>query len=299
MSNPRCRACDAVEVRLVGRLPDTRVFAGRVRDEPLAGGDLWRCEECYLLFRHPLLHSSTYEEYYRDGSSEFWESREDREDFRLVRREIDGAQCRMRVLDLGCYNGSLLASLPGNHALYGIEANPAAARTATLRGIEIIASDFEDLDRLDDRFDFITACDVIEHVPDPMDFLARLRGLLSKGGRVVLTTGDSDAWLWRLARANYWYCYFPEHISFVGRRWLQSVPPRVGLTPDQITKFNYRYRGLRLRALRPLLGAALYASAPSLYQALHRRLGSGSAIPFAPPGCGATKDHVFCVLTAA
>jgi SAM-dependent methyltransferase len=205
----------------------------------------------------------------------------------------------MRVLDVGCYNGSLLASLPGSHGLYGIEANQAAARAATLRGIEIIANDFEALEQLDYRFDLITACDVIEHVPNPLAFLAGLRGLLSEGGRVVLTTGDSDAWLWRLAGANYWYCYFPEHISFVGRRWLQRVPPRIGLHLDQITKFNYRDHSLRLRALRPLLGAGLYALAPSLYETLYRRFRSKSAIPFAPPGCGATRDHVYCVLTAA
>jgi SAM-dependent methyltransferase len=293
---PVCRTCRCGSVRKVGRLPNTWRFAGKPQPQALPGGHLYRCPQCALAFRHPLLGPNEYERLYREGASDLWDGESgQRRDFDLVRGYITGLSGEPDVLDIGCYTGQLLSSLPRQARLYGVEPNAAAAARATARGIQIVAADFEHLGQLDRSFDIITACDVIEHVPDPLQFLKALRSRLKPGGSVLLTTGNCDAWLWRLLGSSYWYCYFPEHISFIGTRWLSLMPPEAGLRKVRSVAFGNGFRLTSAASLRSLVGACLYACAPEHY----RRLRGGRTNSDPPPGSAATRDHVFCALTAA
>jgi SAM-dependent methyltransferase len=296
MEIPKCRTCGAGAVRKVGPLPDVWEFAGSRQSVPIPGGNLWRCQSCGLAFRHPLLEPSVYERLYQDGKTDLWDW-EDRQDFALIGRHIATLPPGLDVLDIGCYTGQLLASLPGHHRLYGVEPNDAAARIATERGVRVIAASFKDLARVEQSFDVITACDVIEHVPDPLEFLSELGARLRPGGRLMISTGNSDAWLWRLLRSRYWYSYFPEHISFVGSRWFKLMPGRVRLRLLQLVPFNYRTVEISAASLLPLLGAGLYACSPRLCRIVRRMIGSGRNADGPPPGCGASRDHIFCVLS--
>jgi 2-polyprenyl-3-methyl-5-hydroxy-6-metoxy-1,4-benzoquinol methylase len=61
---------------------------------------------------------------------------------------------------------------------------------------------------------------VIEHTRDPRAFLSKLFGILNPNGKIIISTGNSGNWLWRLLKNRFWYSKFPEHISFVGLKWL-------------------------------------------------------------------------------
>ena len=248
------------------------------------------------MFRDPLPAAADYEGLYRDGSGEVWEPDGDRQDFRLIRERLAGMDAAVDVLDLGCYTGRLLASLPAGRALYGVELNREAARIASGRGVQVIGQRFEDLSGLGRTFDVIVACDVIEHVMNPLEFLAQVRTRLRANGRLILTTGDADAWLWRLSGARYWYCSYPEHISFIGRSWLRSLPGQVGLRVSYLRTFNYRHASFNASALRTLAGASVHACVPRLYRRVRGVIRAGAPTE-APPGCGATRDHVLCVLS--
>ena len=49
------------------------------------------------------------------------------------------------------------------------------------------------------KFGAVILMDVLEHVPDPLTTLAKVRPLLAPGGLVVILTGDSCYWLSRLS----------------------------------------------------------------------------------------------------
>jgi SAM-dependent methyltransferase len=295
---PECRTCNSRNVSSIGALPEGATFAGVVLPNALPGGLLWRCADCSFVFRDPLLPMSRYEELYRNGSSEVWELGNDRKDFELVRQYLAADGAAVNVLEIGCYTGTLLQSLPKRLRLHGVELNEAAARIAASRGVEIVAASAAELPGISAKFDAIIACDVIEHLENPLAFLEQLRSRLTPQGRLLITTGNSDAWLWNLLGARFWYCCFPEHISFIGTRWLHSMSERVGLRVAQMVPFNYEFDTVTPGSVRTLANTLLYASAPRVYRRLRRSLRGETSQGYVPPGCGATRDHMFCVLSA-
>jgi SAM-dependent methyltransferase len=279
----------------VGTLPNGYVFAGQRLTDALAGGSLWRCANCDFVFRDPLLEDHVYERLYRTGSLDVWDTAQQREDFQLIqRRLLQWNGLAMDVVDIGCYTGQLLTLLPKSFRLFGVEPNLEASRVAAARGVTVVASTVDDFALANAHYDLIIACDVIEHVPNPLVLLRQLGSRLKPTGRLLITTGNCDAWLWRLIGADYWYCRFPEHISFIGTRWVRKMPQSVGLRIIDLTPFNYR--GGTVNASQ-VLAALLHKMAPRIYRSL-RPAPAGASGGEVPPGGGATRDHMLCVFEA-
>ena len=99
----------------------------------------------------------------------------------------------LRWLDVGCGAG-LAAEVfaRAGHAVTGIDAAPAviaAARThAGVLAVDYRVATTGVLRSGGERFDVVTALEVIEHVADQPGFVAELAGLLAPGGQVFLST---------------------------------------------------------------------------------------------------------------
>lgn len=295
MTNPVCRTCESQQTELIGPLPVGSVFAGRASPSPLPGGGLWRCSTCHFLFRHPLLPDDMYMRLYREGDAAIWDAKDHREDFRLISQYVAAEKhLPTDVVDIGCYTGQLLQSLPPSMNLFGVEPNAAARVLAEQRNVKVIAETIEEFARSSRQYDLIIACDVIEHVPNPLALMRQLRGRMRIGGRLIITTANSDALLWRIIGADYWYCCFPEHISFIGKSWVRRMAPSVGLKLSTFTSFNYRGGHVRLARMA---AALLHRIAPRIYRTA-RPPRPNSTSEAAPPGSGATRDHMLCVFEA-
>jgi SAM-dependent methyltransferase len=291
-----CRSCGSARAKYLGRIPESALFAGRRLPQPLPGGSLWRCLTCQFVFRHPLLPDHQYVDLYRQGSLNIWDSEQAREDFRLVRDYLSGLGDAPRSLvDIGCYTGQLLRSLPRSIRGVGVEASREAAAVAVAAGVPIVAESLDEFLNQPGRFDVITACDFIEHLPNPLEFLRQMRAHLRPGGLLVVTTGDCDTWLWQWSGSRYWYCQFPEHISFIGSRWVQSQPRAADFRLTTLTRFNYLGGGLHLPRI---LAAVANQLSPDFYGLL-RRLAGRPRGGDVPPGNGALRDHMLCVFEAA
>jgi 2-polyprenyl-3-methyl-5-hydroxy-6-metoxy-1,4-benzoquinol methylase len=95
-----------------------------------------------------------------------------------------------RLLDVGCAGGRFLArARDRGYAVAGVEPNPAmAAHGRDALGLDVRLGTLSDVRALfgDGAFDVIHLADVLEHLIDLEDSLARIRQALVSGGLVVL-----------------------------------------------------------------------------------------------------------------
>jgi SAM-dependent methyltransferase len=172
-----------------------------------------------------------------------------------------------------------------------VEPNPGAAKIAASREITILAKTVDEFASTTGLYDIIVACDVIEHVENPLQFLQQLSRRLAPSGQLLVTTGNYDSWLWRLTRAKYWYCHFPEHISFIGPRWLRKLSGKLELKICKIVHFNYSVHGF---SLKQMIASLLFAWNRPLYRLIRTRAAMSGESDI-PPGCGAIRDHMLCI----
>jgi len=239
LPTPVCYQCGSSQLDDLGGVPAGRIFAGKPLTPAWAGGRLFRCANCLLVFRHPLRDQSDFDEKYRDAPSDVWTSGALRFDQTLVREQITRLCQQGSVLDIGCYDGALLRGLGGNYCKFGIEPSEAAAKVASRAGVEIVGESASALASLDRQFDVICAVDVIEHVRNPLDFVRQASVKLKPSGILLISTGNADATLWRLFGGRFWYCSAPEHIAFLSPSWAENAALELGLTLVEARKFRH------------------------------------------------------------
>ena len=292
-----CPSCGSTLVSEIGDLPASSWFAGARTDDPIPGGALYDCKQCHLRFRYPLCEAVVTGELYNNSTTDTWRVDTLRQDHDLICRYVEkSVPSQGRVLDYGCYTGDLLARLGDSYLPYGLEVNVAAAAVARERLCCDIFSSPDEIPS-DLLFDVIIVADVAEHLVDPGQLLQELKALLEPGGAIVITTGDAENRLWRWFGPNWWYCFYPEHISFLSRAWLENAAEAHALRMSRCDTFRYRSTGFPRRALDSLQTFA-YGLIPRAYLALVtalRRL-RGPREVTSVPGAGVSKDHIFVVL---
>ena len=93
------------------------------------------------------------------------------------------------ILDIGCGSGLMLNSLEKIGATSGMDMSDEAISFSQ----EIFSGTIKkgslpsNVPYADDQFDLITALDVIEHIDDDQASLEKIRGLLKKNGKCILT----------------------------------------------------------------------------------------------------------------
>lgn len=142
-----------------------------------------------------------------------------------------------RVLDVGCSTGYLSQPLVERGAtVVGIEYDAAAAEIARAVCAEVHVGDIETMELPfdDESFDVVLCGDLIEHLRDPEGFLARMRPLVSPGGRIVLSTPNVANWAIRLGLLGGRWRYTERgildrtHTHLFTRRTLVEVFERSG-----------------------------------------------------------------------
>lgn len=296
--NLSCPYCASHELRLLGKLPDSHWFAGKPLPESLSGGALYRCHDCLLKFRYPAYDTSIYQALYDNAGISTWPVNTTRSDWDLIVSHIHKRLPQGgRVLDFGCYTGGLLARLGSAYERHGVEINRAAATAAADNEHVHIWPSIDDIpEKL--RFDIVVASDVIEHMPNPGYLIDILFTMLADGGILIITTGDANNYLWERFGANWWYCFYPEHIAFISESWICNFCQARNFLIERCERFHY----CKLSTRRYILEAAstcFYGLLPSIYIRLGDTLRNILNRPrlTSAPGNGVSADHLFIVLS--
>lgn len=196
------------------------------------GYHLMRCRGCGLILRWPPPDPAAETRYYREAyypapNVVVWDARRLGLYARPL-RWIEGRVPGRRLLDVGCGYGHFLAlARDRGWEVTGLEpSGQAAAAARGIPGVRVVEGTVAELACSPERFDCVTAWNVLDQVASPRRDLAVLAGLLSPGGWLLLRVLNGA-------------------VHYVAWRWVRLSPPALF--------HNY---GFSARALAGLLRAA-------------------------------------------
>lgn len=255
---PECPLCGSGEILDFLRAPDR--FHLR-RDEY----HLLRCSSCSCVWLagppKPGEMSFHYSEDYHKAivrGGEISASSRWRGHRELISRHKQGGA----ILDIGCSSGGFLSTMAGGRwKLYGIEMEASTAEKAKQRtGAEVFVGDALDAPFPAESFDVITCFDVLEHVYEPRQFLAKVLEWLKPGGILYVKLPNIDSWEAKLL-GTYWYgLEMPRHLYHFSPQSLRRLTASLGFKELSITATES--------------GSHLPNSVRYIYEELRRKLGS-------------------------
>ncbi len=140
-----------------------------------------------------------------------------------VQEAIRGpAGSRGRLLDVGCGTGDFVeyAGEQGWDA-QGIEPSRLASERGRARGLAVFQGTLEEAVATQDRsrYDAITMLNVLEHVPDPVNYVRQARSLLAPGGMLAIVVPNDFSEIQAAAAAalgieKRWWIAVPDHINY-------------------------------------------------------------------------------------
>ena len=140
------------------------------------------------------------------------------------------------VLDVGSANGvSLLEIKKLGANAYGIEPDPNSQRLAKQLKINIFKGFLSDNPFSGKKFDYITASQVLEHEPDPEQFLKIAKSRLKEGGKIILSFPNADSLYRRIFGKKWINWHVPYHVNHFSIRSIGILTSKIGL---KITKLR-------------------------------------------------------------
>jgi len=199
----------------------------------------YRCRQC-LLVVYDSRTGVNQEKYILtrvDPRAPTRQNRAHRQTYAFIRRHTRG---NGRMLDLGCGDGTVLwLARQDGWEVKGVELFP--EHTDVVRetlGLDVETSDIMSYDGASEAWDCVVLTHVLEHLPDPLAALRKIRGLLKPGSVAVLEFPNIDAFDARLRRLlerlrihRHYYAptYVPGHVQEFCRASFAFAAGRAGL----------------------------------------------------------------------
>ena len=155
-----------------------------------------------------------------------------------IRFLLENMGSNKRVLDVGCFVGDYTQAFSdkGNHVV-GIDASQEAINEARKRYKNIR---FECVDAMElkkglkkEKFDRIVASEVIEHVINSDIFLTEIYYILKKGGKLILTSQNSNGIQYRLRMLVGRFRWDSQHFRLYSKEELLAVVKKAGFKVEK------------------------------------------------------------------
>jgi SAM-dependent methyltransferase len=233
-----CRVCEHIGLepflhldRAPANISRLLPVAEVATDAPIAI-DVWRCPACAMVQLGVMLAETFYEDYVMTVSHSPTMQRYQSEQARdfVSRFELAGR----RVLEVGCGDGHYLSLLDELGAtVSGLEPSAPFRRLTEQRGLPVYSGYAADLEPLPGGpYDAIVTREVLEHVPDPIDFLSTIRASLTPDGVGLVEVPSLEQ---ALERGRF-FDFFPDHLNYFSVGTLARALERSGFLVVEITR---------------------------------------------------------------
>lgn len=140
------------------------------------------------------------------------------------------------VLDLGCaQNPEIHFTLAKRcKKIVGVDINAKGIEYIKKKGLEAYVMDVEQI-KLKDKFDYIVAGELIEHLNNPGLFLKSMKKHLRDDGKIILTTPNISSVLIYILVVIFDRTQDPTHVYYFDKKNLEVLINRYGLAFKDIT----------------------------------------------------------------
>lgn len=208
------------------------------------------CERCHTLFVNPRPTATMLKEFYLDSpSSRYWIEGfflpvVDARRKRIFQPRADYVTERFSTLsvgtvgDIGAGFGLFLEELRKrwpNARMVAIEPSSEMAAICGSKALDVVQATVEDLDDCEDRFDLLTAFELLEHLYEPRALLEQAFRLLRSGGCFLATTLNGEGFdiqvLWEHSKS----VFPPHHLNFLNPRSLAELCRSAGFEVEEVS----------------------------------------------------------------
>ncbi len=202
------------------------------------------CKTCSLISQYPLPQSDLLPNFYPEDYRNYLPINEDL--FSTLKKiqfnnlaskitnQIDNRESK--ILEIGFGNGQLLLALKalGYKNLFGADFTNRVFPALTDKGIKLQVSNVEESFSFSENFDVIIMNNVVEHFLDPIKVLTNCKNNLSKDGKVILITPNSNALEFSVFK-NYWAGFHaPRHTFLFNTRNIKMLGDKLGYSKIEV-----------------------------------------------------------------
>ncbi len=251
-----CPVCLGTEFKKI--LTDTNR-----RDQFSISFSMCECENCGMHFLNPAPDETSLSNLYRDSLVD--KVSENIEDYRIVSKNLPkqsiirnvisrlNGSLRGRphnwpdeegngrsILDFGCLDGTKLAFwYQRGWQIAGIDINEKAIAVAKRQFPEeqFWCGDLTKL-KIDSKFDYIRADNVLEHVLDPVAYMKILFSLLKPGGKLRIFVPNYNALSVKILNRYSYVYWMPFHLNLFSKQTLNFALRKAGFQSVSSKEFN-------------------------------------------------------------
>lgn len=149
-----------------------------------------------------------------------------------------------KIIDIGSGRGWMLYFLKkyfGYKNAIGTQISENAYRFSKEKlGLEVHNKDLLDLE-FDIKFDVITLWHILEHVPEPEDYIERVAGLIDNDGLLLIEIPNFNSWS-RILAKNRWLAMDPKHhMTFFTPDSLRALLKKYNFKIEKMRTFSLEY----------------------------------------------------------
>ena len=222
-SRSACPLCGSKLIFPIGHIEQEESFAAAkifLERRP----EYWKCKTCSSGFTQNAIPEKMARKMYTDNIGVRWSLSDfaETKPQALVEKITSLIKPGMTVFDIGCGAGSLLDfSAKLGAKTYGVELSKQNKSLLEKRGHIM----YDSMEKLPDglTFNLIFVFDLVEHLYNTDSFFLQCHQKMSEDGKLIILTGNPDCLSAKIAKNNWWYISYPEHIIFPSKRFFQML----------------------------------------------------------------------------